>query len=404
MVFQIIRKFSCRLFHTKSTAFFGVIIFAICMIALIAGLWPFEFHPVNKVSWLGDRNGVNFYGQSMIVSPILWDDQQKSPFDKKSITIELWVHPPGELSDGGIGRIVSLHDGQEPDLLFLGQWKSHLVIWSRIQINESRLKKPVRRRDYGDVGLLNALTKDNDQFLTITSGAGGTSIYLNGKLAIAYSNYNVLSGFAGIPCRLILGNSPTGGGYWTGYLSGLAIYNQTLTSAQVLKSYRGWMDKGYPSTPRENGCTALYLFNERKGTMVNNHMDTGNQLLIPEIFTPLRRIVLSPPWNDFRWDKSSLQDITINITGFIPFGFFCAAFLCKMRQFRKSTLYLTTALIGLGFSLAIELLQVYLPTRHSQLTDVICNVIGTVMGLVLFHKTVFPASEDTRGSIHCDEP
>ena len=404
MSFAILRKFICKLFHTKSAAFFGALIFAICLITLIAGLWPFEFHPVNKVSWLGDRNGVNFYGQSAIVSPILWDDPQKSPFQNKSITIELRVHPPAKLSDVGIGRILSLYDGQEPDLLFLGQWKSHLVIWSRIQILQSKFHKPVKRRDYGEIGLRDALSKDNDQFLTITSGPGGTSIYLNGKLARANPGYNVLSGFAGIPFRLILGNSPTGEGYWTGSLSGLAMYNQTLTPPQVLKSYREWMDQGYPSTPGENGCTALYLFNERKGKIVNNHLDSGNQLLIPEVFTPLQRIVLSPPWNDFRWDRSSLQDITINIVGFIPFGFFFAAFLGKMKQLRKSTLYLTTALIGFAFSLGIELLQVYIPTRYSQLTDVICNVIGTIVGMVLFHKTVFPASEDTHGSSNCEEP
>ena len=398
MSFPILRKFICKLFHTKSPPFWGSIFLAICLVTLIAGLWPFDFHPVNKVSWLGDRNGVNFYGQSMIVSPILWDDPQKSPFQNKSITIELWVHPPDKLSDVGISRIVSLYDGQEPDLLFLGQWKSHLVIWSRRQIIQSKFQKPVKRRDYGEIGLRDALSKDNDQFLTITSGAGGTSIYLNGKLVRANPGYNMLSGFAGTPFRLVLGNSPTGEGYWTGYLSGLAIYNQTLRSSQVLKSYREWMDKGYPSTPRENGCTVLYLFNERKGAIVNNHIDSGNQLLIPEVFKPLQRIVLSPPWHDFHWDRPSLQDITINIIGFIPFGFFCAAFLGKMKRLRKSTLYLTTAIIGLGFSLAIELLQVYLPTRHSQLTDVICNVIGTIMGLVLFHKTVFPSSEDTHGS------
>jgi len=33
-------------------------------------------------------------------------------------------------------------------------------------------------------------------------------------------------------------------------------------------------------------------------------------------------------------------------------------------------------------------LQVYLPTRDSSLLDLICNVVGTIMGLIVFHATV----------------
>jgi len=376
-------------FRRKSAKFIGAIFFSICLIMVAVAFWPFNFKPVNKVSWLHNRNGVNFYGQAMILSPPLWDgdDPLKSPFQNKSITIELLLRPSTEYSDVGIGRILSFYDGYEPDVLFLGQWRNHLVIWSRLQIIQNRFQKPVKRRDFSEIGLSKALPKDKDQFMTITSGIGGSSIYINGKLARAYPNYNVLSGFAGTPCQLVLGNSPNGGGYWTGYLSGLAIYNQTLTPSQVLKSYQEWIDKGSPSTPRDNGCIALYLFNERKGDIVYNHMDNGSHLKIPEVFKPLSRNILSTQWIPFNWDRSALQDISINIVGFVPFGFICAAFLIKTKRLRKSILFLATALIGLGFSMVIELVQVYLPTRDSSLTDVICNTLGTITGLILFHTT-----------------
>jgi glycopeptide antibiotics resistance protein len=121
--------------------------------------------------------------------------------------------------------------------------------------------------------------------------------------------------------------------------------------------------------------------------------------MIPEVFTPLQHIVLSPPWDDLRWILSSIQDVTINIVGFIPFGFLCAAFLCKVKRRSKIAPYLYTALIGLGFSLAIELLQVYLPTPYSELSDVICNVTGTIIGLAIFHKAVFIASDNSQSEI-----
>ncbi|MGO9138338.1 MAG: VanZ family protein [Syntrophales bacterium] len=89
----------------------------------------------------------------------------------------------------------------------------------------------------------------------------------------------------------------------------------------------------------------------------------------------------------------------MNIVGFILFGFFCAASLCKVKRRSKSALYLNTALIGLGFSLAIELLQVYLPTRYSELSDVICNVTETIIGLAIFHKAVFISSDNSQTEI-----
>jgi VanZ family protein len=51
-----------------------------------------------------------------------------------------------------------------------------------------------------------------------------------------------------------------------------------------------------------------------------------------------------------------------------------------------------TVLLGFVFSLAIELLQVYLPTRDSSLLDLICNVVGTLIGVIIFH-TILSASQ-----------
>jgi VanZ family protein len=42
----------------------------------------------------------------------------------------------------------------------------------------------------------------------------------------------------------------------------------------------------------------------------------------------------------------------------------------------------TVVLSGL-ISAAIELLQVYLPTRASQLTDIICNTGGSLLGVLI---------------------
>ena len=87
---------------------------------------------------------------------------------------------------------------------------------------------------------------------------------------------------------------------------------------------------------------------------------------------------------DFHWNVSFVQDVTINLLGFIPFGFFFSAFLIKTTNPRRGVSYFIVAMVGAGLSLSIELIQAWLPTRDSSLIDLICNSIGTILGIVTF--------------------
>jgi hypothetical protein len=381
-------KCSCQWFQDRSITFYGVIFFSICVGMLITGLWPFNFRPVNKVAWLGDKNGVNFYGYATITGSNAWKKDQEALFPDKAISLELWLHSLKET--GSLPRILTLFDEKTPYIFFLGQWKSHLVIRNRT--DDPAARKP--GKPYQEMGIFNALLKDRDAFITITSGKEGSVIYINGKLARSYPRHQLLSGYNGEPVRLVLGNLTTGESYWTGYISGIAIYNRVLTAKQVFSSYQEWVQNGAPSVEWDS-CIALYSFDERKGTIVHDHVNSDNQLTIPEIFKPVKLTVLNIPWryDDFQWNRSFFMDVAINVIGFIPFGFFCAGLLVKICRFKISANYIITVLLGFGLSLAIELMQVYLPIRDSSLTDVICNVLGTIMGLILYQTTVFSSSE-----------
>lgn len=389
MLFRMFIKFSRHGFHDRRIAFYGVIFLIICTGMLVTGLWPFNFRPVNKVAWLSDRNGVNFYGYATIVSSIAWNKEQVLFFPDKSISLELWLHPLKETNS--LPRILTFYDEKTRDFIFLGQWKSHLDI--RTRTDDPAARKP--GKSYQEMGLSNALLKDHDAFITITSEKEGSALYINGKLGIIYPRRHLLSGYnMEPPVSLILGNFTTCESYWMGHLLGLAIYNRALTAKQVFSSYQDWVHKGAPSV-EGNGCIALYLFDERKGRVVHDHLNSDNLLVIPEIFKPVKLTVLSVPWrhDDFQWNRSFFQDVAINIIGFIPFGFFCTGLMVKSRRFKISSIYMITIFLGFGLSLAIELLQVYLPTRDSSLTDLICNVVGTIIGLILFQKTDFPFCE-----------
>jgi len=101
------------------------------------------------------------------------------------------------------------------------------------------------------------------------------------------------------------------------------------------------------------------------------------------LFRPVKKIILDPPWHDFRCDWSFIQDTIINLLGFIPLGFFFTAFLLKVSNWKKKIIYICVAATGFAISLAIELSQIYLPSRYSQPEDVICNSVGTVLGIIV---------------------
>jgi glycopeptide antibiotics resistance protein len=94
--------------------------------------------------------------------------------------------------------------------------------------------------------------------------------------------------------------------------------------------------------------------------------------------------VLVPPWRVQEYNRSFWNDLFVNILGFIPFGFAVSAWARKDGERKNTTAMGIALLLGAGISLFIELLQVYLPTRDSSLTDVMNNVLGMYLGARLF--------------------
>lgn len=350
----------------------------VLLIILIAGFWPFNFFPKNKVTWLQDRDGVHFSGQSMIISADSGQKQKLSPFYSKSISLELWLRPA--LETGNAPSILTLYDSKSPDLLAIKQWRSHLVIRSRV--NNPAARK--RGKAYQELGFLNILPKGRDAFITITAGAEGTILYCNGQLIKNYPRQRLLPADPLGSVRLILGNSPSGESYWTGDMMGIAFFNRPLTTEEVSRHYQSWSGNDFFAIKQENGLISLYPFYERKGETINNIANPDEMLIIPEIFKPLQREFLSIPWREIHWNWLFAQDVIINLIGFIPFGFFFAALILKISGGKRLPAFLLTAILGIAISLFIEISQAYLPTRDSSLVDVVMNSAGTILGVVFF--------------------
>src|SRR5207247_1360905 len=72
---------------------------------------------------------------------------------------------------------------------------------------------------------------------------------------------------------------------------------------------------------------------------------------------------------------------------FMPFGFLVANYVRQALPVSTASAALVATIIGAATSLAIELLQAYLPSRDSSLLDFINNVLGTGLGALVMNIT-----------------
>ncbi len=229
-------------------------------------------------------------------------------------------------------------------------------------------------------------------FLTVVSGPQETNVFLDGVLArrapvqkFHSSPYACLGNF-------VVGDSLTDNNSWEGDLSALAIYRHDLTPEQVMMNFKSWMKSGHPEENVSGKPDALYLFDEDEGNVIHDHGSSGVNLSIPERYVVAQQILLDSPWNAFEPTWDYVQDILINIGGFIPFGFTLSAFLLASGRVRRVTAIVVLA--GFFVSLTIETLQVLLPTRDSDLTDVLTNTLGTWLGVMLHQAWLPPWAAD----------
>jgi len=290
-----------------------------------------------------------------------------------TVSIELYAtskHKPRR----ELGSILTLYDGELPENLMIGQWRTDLV-----------LRTPSRdaqgRRTFREFAVDAGLYPRVRRFLGMAAGPEGTTFYVDGVRAKTFPRLvlrpETLHG------RILLGDAPQGDRRWAGKMFGAAIFNRTLTATEMSRHYQLWEDGRARQLSVETGLSALYFLGERSGNTVPDHSPSRNPLLIPEYYRVMRKTILVTPWEDPHPYFSDTGDVLINVLGFIPFGFFFYIYRDQTRPggwVRNAVV--TVTLSGL-ISLTIELIQVYLPTRSSSLTDLVCNIAGSLIGAVI---------------------
>jgi len=333
---------------------------------LSAGLWPFHV-PKNAVRWL-EEGGLGFGRHGSVLSSKTF--QSTNLAERASCSLEIWLEPAAIQKSG---TILTFYKPESfVVLLALRQSLSDLEIGRGDPDHPQHLRY---NRVYAD----DVFREPGPVLITITSGPSGTTVYSN-TIIVKHSSRLKFSArdFAG---QLILGNAPSTTDSWSGKLIGLAIYLRELPIDRIKQHYRNWMD--HRLTP-EQDAVALYPFNEDMGSVAHNLVDPTTGLVIPDSFVVPNKPFLERPWDEFYPGWSYWQNLAVNIFGFVPLGFsFCVLFYTSQRVRRP---VLLTIALGFAVSLTIEVLQGFLPTRDSGMTDLFTNTFGTGLGAFAFMK------------------
>ena len=154
------------------------LLLALCVLIvigyLIVGLWPFEFNPDNRVTWLGNEDGIALSHPSILYS--------EKPVDLRNsggnVSVEVCLQPAEEPA-WGFTKILSLSEESVRRNLFVAQREKNL--WLQLPIWDKG-----RWNAYDQVWVKGVLQRGVRRFVAVTAGTEGTDFYVDGVLARSY--------------------------------------------------------------------------------------------------------------------------------------------------------------------------------------------------------------------------
>lgn len=342
---------------------------AIAVFAVLFGtLWPFNPFPANNVQWVPEANGIRI-GRGGVVHSQFDLPAVATTGAAPGVSLELLVRPVR--ADSG-GTILSFYDRGNPQKLMVRQWTDGLLV-----THDWFDKQGKKRTTKFDVD--HAFRAEKMLQLTMTFGPTGAVVYRNGAQAQLFRRFTIDP--SDVSGQIVLGTSAVDYRPWQGEVGGLAIYSQELTAAEVVRHYADWTAAATTALPDPNYALAGYLFHEHQGRVIHSDPSWGPDLIIPRSFHVPDKEMLTSPVKEFEPTRIYLNDLVVNILGFMPLGAILCVYFSLDRSRSRAILYATLA--GGGLSLAIEVLQTYIPSRASGMTDIMTNTAGALLGAAI---------------------
>jgi len=278
------------------------------------------------------------------------------------VELELRSH---YMAENNLATVMCLWNRKHKRMAVLSQWNNFFII-QEIEdyyfLKSPKIGIPVN-------------TDERYSVLIVSDRDSGMTVYLNGERA-GSSPHLRLGTSGSLYNRVCLGSLPCGKNSWNGEVYSFSVSSRTNDPGN--SGNRDGFEGKWKSIP--------FSFRSGHEESVEKEPDTGPVIYIPELFhIPDKKILALPRLNRIG-TYSFLWDFIFNIAGFLPFGFCLAACQKKTSGFHGSRPFVITLFAGLGVSLAIELVQVFIPTRSSQISDLLLNTAGACTGAFLYFK------------------
>jgi len=346
----------------------------ILLVILFFGLRPKGFNFANNVGWTHDQSGISFSKYSLAYTDPISEFSKEDGLGANGFSVEIALKPSS--AEEGFNLILTLHNGDDEDQFLVGQWRSWIITMNGDDYDH---KRRIKR-----ISVNNASRPPAVQFLTITTGKEGTKVYIGGIL-IRTEKDLTLSIPYGDKSRLTIGNSVYGKHSWHGEIYGLAFYGYALADNEVSGHFRRWSNSRNFNFAGEGKPYILYLFDEKGGNTALDHSGNNHPLKIPSKMPVLEKEILATKWGRLEINSRSLQDMVVNLVGFIPLGFILQATFYQAGSYPKKYGFLITIAMCFTVSFAIEIVQAWMPSRSSSQMDLICNTAGSVIGIFMAH-------------------
>jgi hypothetical protein len=347
-----------------------VFLIAILCGVLVAGLWPF-CAPANQVSWSTEGDGIQFGRRGTGVSQGQF--ALRAGQDESAGSVEAWFEPRGKAP---WKTLLSFDSKEHPCGPFMVVQRADALVVERYNIDAQSVCRSMQ------FAVRNVFESGRRVHVTIVLSAHHTLVYINGALAV--DSHLIGDSGRNLTGRLVLANSTDTDNSWRGEVLGLAVYPERLSADQIARDFKVWTGGTGPKSTADETPLALYRFDEHEGRVAHNFADRGTDLVFPQRYFLLHPRFLTPAWIRFRYgwpDAEYWQDVIVNIVGFLPVGFLILNYISLACTVRHEWMLAISA--GFLLSLTIEVLQWFLPTRDSDMTDVISNTLGTVLGVAI---------------------
>lgn len=319
-------------------------------LVFIGTLFPFQFAVPDRVlEWLrdppavDDADGMRFDGVGMFTNAVSRQNPEIGAAMAKAgrFTIDMEI-APGRLDQSGPARIFSYSIDKLYQCLMIGQEHGTLVV--RLP-NANSVPGTYSAQELPYPAFF-----EDTEWVRVAVACDGDSlrVFRNGRPFGPVFPVEFAPESWARQCRLVVGNEATGGRPWVGRIRELQIQTDP-ADAPVFR----FGPPGAPPTPD---------WAPRLTTA------SGRRLPAPWVLIPFTE----PP--EAEWARI---DWALNLILLMPFGF-----LMALRGSRPAPILLWALLL----SLLVEIMQVFVPQRHPQTTDVVLNGVGAFLAALVVHR------------------